>query len=284
MSTILVSGASGFLGQHVVRALLEDGGHHIIVTGRSEAKLRRLNTDYISYDLNERRDDCFDLLGRPDILIHLAWEDLPKYQNLTHIEHNLQNSYWFLKAMILQGVDNITVAGTCYEYGQQNGCLSEDRPVYPATSYSIAKDTLRRFLQLLQQQYPFRLLWTRLFYMYGPGQNPNSLIAALDEAIDSGEKVFNMSNGEQLRDYLHVKEVAGRLVRMALNPMCSGIVNICNGQPVSIRKLVERHLVTRDADIQLNLGHYSIPDYEPMAFWGDSGKQNKFLGQSNAIK
>ena len=110
--------------------------------------------------------------------------------------------------------------------------------------------------------------------MYGEGQNPNSLLPLLDKAIDRGDAVFNMSGGEQLRDYLPVTGVTERLVRLMEHPELSGIVNICNGVPISVRHLVENRIDERGANIKINLGHYPYPDYEPMAFWGDSKKFN----------
>jgi dTDP-6-deoxy-L-talose 4-dehydrogenase (NAD+) len=117
--------------------------------------------------------------------------------------------------------------------------------------------------------------------MHGVGQNPASLLAQLDRAIDAGDATFNMSGGEQLRDYLSVQEVGDRLCRLASTPSCSGIVNICSGKPISVRTLVERHLERRKARIRLNLGHYPYPDYEPMAFWGDPGKYARHCTMSN---
>ncbi len=145
-------------------------------------------------------------------------------------------------------------------------------PTHPANPYALAKDTLRKFMEELKHQHTFTLQWARLFYMYGPGQNPNSLLAQLDRAIDNGEPVFNMSCGEQLRDYLPVEVVASRLVALLEHPQYNGVVNICSGEPISVRRLVEQHHARRGADIQLNLGHYPYPDYEPLAFWGDAQK------------
>jgi dTDP-6-deoxy-L-talose 4-dehydrogenase (NAD+) len=106
--------------------------------------------------------------------------------------------------------------------------------------------------------------------MYGQGQHPNSLLAQLDQAIDRGDESFDMSGGEQLRDYLPVTEVAARLVALAEHSELSGPINICSGAPISIRRLVENRIAERNANITLNLGHYPYPDYEAMAFWGKS--------------
>src|SRR3546814_2015436 len=92
--------------------------------------------------------------------------------------------------------------------------------------------------------------------MHGPGQNPNSLLAQLDRAIDRGEEQFNMSGGEQLRDYLPVQVVALRLAALVSRPEHEGTFNICHGEPTSVRRLVETHIKMRQADIALNLGYY----------------------------
>ena len=106
--------------------------------------------------------------------------------------------------------------------------------------------------------------------MHGPGQNPQSLLAQLDTAIDRGDAVFNMSGGQQLRDYLPVSQVAADLAMISESRVFDGIVNLCSDDPSSVRNLVEQHLSLRGAAIDLNLGYYPYPDYEPFAFWGDN--------------
>jgi dTDP-6-deoxy-L-talose 4-dehydrogenase (NAD+) len=94
------------------------------------------------------------------------------------------------------------------------------------------------------------------------------LLAQLDKAIAEGAKEFNMSGGEQLRDYLPVETVAENIVRAAIDPAMNGIYNCCSGVPVSVKAMVENHLANKNLKIRLNLGCYPYNDYEPMAFWG----------------
>jgi nucleoside-diphosphate-sugar epimerase len=75
-----------------------------------------------------------------------------------------------------------------------------------------------------------------------------------------------------LRDYLPVTEVAARLVTILEHADLPGTINVCSGKPISVRRLVELRIAERQSTIQLNLGHYPYPDYEPMAFWGDSSR------------
>ena len=266
---VLVSGATGFIGKQVVQFLQSLGQWRILTSGRNEEKLKHLDADYIVYDLNQEQHNCYDQLGRPEVLIHLAWEGLPNYQESFHLHRNLINHYRFLKRMIEQGLPSLTVTGTCYEYGLQNGCLQETMPTNPTTCYGMAKDVLRRRLAALQQEHPFRLRWLRLFFMYGPGQPARSLMAQVDRALATGREDFDMSGGEQLRDYLPASEVAALIAKVALQPRHDGIFNICSGQPISVRRLVEEHIAAKGGRLRLNLGIFPYPDHEPLAYWGD---------------
>ena len=87
--------------------------------------------------------------------------------------------------MVANGLKDINVIGTCFEYGMQSGSLSENLPSKPVTAYAISKDTLRRFLEELKKNYNFYFKWIRLFYMYGKGQSPKSILPQLDKALDN---------------------------------------------------------------------------------------------------
>ncbi len=281
---VLVTGATGFLGNHVINELIKLENYTIIAAGRDEKKARQLKwfkkIDFISANLNETKDNYFDYFKQPDVLIHLSWEGLPNYKDLFHFEHNLFTNYTFLKNMLEHGLKDLVVIGTCLEYGMQNGCLHEELDTQPTTAYGLAKDTLRKFLEQLKSKIDFNLKWIRLFYMYGEGQNPNSILSQLELALGRNESIFNMSGGEQLRDYLPVEKVAEYIIKIALQNQITGIINCCSGKPISIRKLVENYLIEKKQQINLNLGYYPYPNYEPMAFWGDT---NKLKGIENVL-
>jgi len=280
MKKVLVTGATGFIGNYVVRRLLREG-HRVIATSANEQHAREQSwfgdVTYIPFDLAHLRPeaDYFDEMGRPELLIHLAWEGLPNYKSAFHLEENLPRHCAFLDNLVRHGLENLTVAGTCLEYGMQEGCLSETMPSMPANPYAKAKDELRSFLEKLPYRFAFK--WVRLFYMYGKGQNPKSLFSQLEKALADHEQQFNMSGGEQVRDYLHIETVAAYLTRIALLPQTTGIVNCCSGQPVTVRKMVEDYLAVNHQHISLNLGYYPYPDYEPFRFWGDVSKLKTIL-------
>jgi len=272
---VLVTGATGFIGSYVVNKLLKRE-HHVIATSKDQNKAYSYEwfsqVEYIPCDLNIMQENFFHFFRQPDLVLHLAWEGLPNYKDLFHLEKNLFSNYLFLKNMIENGLKSLVVTGTCFEYGMQSGALSEDMEAKPDNPYGLAKDTLRKFLVQLQKRIDFDLKWVRLFYMYGKGQSLNAILSQLDKTLENAETNFNMSGGEQLRDYLPVEKVAEYIVKIAMQNKVNGIINCCRGAPVSIRKLVENYLEKKQKNIHLNLGYYSYPDYESMAFWGDDKK------------
>jgi nucleoside-diphosphate-sugar epimerase len=275
---IAITGASGFVGQYVLRRLIQVSAEIVALT-RDETRLAewRNQIRVVKIDLSHSQPNCYTRLGNPDVLIHLAWDGLPNYKSLHHFETELPRQYLFLQAIIEGGLPSLVVTGTCFEYGMQSGELSEQLLAQPRNPYGYAKDALRRQLEFLQTVRPFDFTWARLFYMFGEGQPKSSLYPQLKEAVSRGDRIFNMSAGEQLRDYLHVEEIARLIVELATHRCNCGIVNVCSGKPISIRNLVEGWLREYGWEIQLNLGHYSYVDYEPLAFWGARQKLQRIL-------
>lgn len=277
---IAVTGASGFIGRYVLAELARQQIEVVAIT-RAATRLSALNVAgrIVEMDLAAPGADCFDRLGRPDVLVHLAWDGLPNYKSLHHFETELPRQFGFLKAMVEAGLPSLLVTGTCFEYGMQSGALSEDMPTQPTNPYGHAKDALRRQLEFLKASKPFNLTWARLFYMYGEGQPKNSLYPQLKDAVSRGERRFNMSGGEQLRDYLPIEEVARLISVLAIRRGDIGCINLCAGKPITVRELVQGWLEKNGWRIELNLGHYPYPDYEPMAFWGDRRRLDAILGK-----
>ncbi len=273
---VLITGATGFIGNYVIVELLKYN-YEIIASGTDFKKAKAFSwfaqVEFVEFDFKsfDSKINYYDYFLQPTHLIHLAWQGLPNYNNLFHFEKNLSLQYNLLKNLVENGVRDVTVTGTCLEYGKQEGILREDMVTIPVNSYALAKDTLRKFLQELSKHHFFHLKWLRLFYMYGPGQNPSSIFSQLEQAIENKESHFNMSGGEQIRDYLPVDKVAEIIVKLT-SVATQGIYNCCSGKPISVRKFVEDHLSERKSNILLNLGYYPYSDYEPFAFWGDDAK------------
>ncbi len=281
MKRVLVTGATGFLGNHVINNLLNYNCKIIATSVESmdEAKKQPWfkDVDYVSLNLNDNINDYNRYFDQPEILIHLAWEGLPNYNEPYHLEKNLPNSYCLIENMVSNGLKNVLVAGTCFEYGMVEGCLSEDMIARPENNYAEAKDRLRKLIEVLQDKYIFNLTWPRIFYIYGPGQSPGSLLGQLNRIVESGGNIFNMSPGDQIRDFIKVEEAAGIIAKLALNEKNNGIVNCCSGNPVTVLEFVQNYLKSINYKLNLNTGYYDYSKFEPMNFWGSTSKLESII-------
>lgn len=278
---VLVTGATGGLGELVINKLLAQG-IKVIATSRKDEKARQCDffdkVTYISYDINTQNEpDLYSYFKKPDALIHLAWEKLDEYKNEAHTTNILQSHKRFLSDLIDKGLKDITVVGTCYEYGLQEGILKESMASKPVLPYPEGKNLLREFLESKQKIRPFSLKWTRVFYVFGEVKGRKNLFTHLVNAIKNNESSFNMSGGEQIRDFLSPDEIAERIVKIALQNKVTGIINCCSGKPVKLKDFVLEFLNKNSSKIKLNLGVYPYADYEPMETWGDVEKLNGIL-------
>ncbi len=264
---IIVTGATGFVGRHIISNLLKKG-YSVTALVRDVEKAKTINslinTNLISFDISDKNKKIE--LPCDSVLIHCAWGDVKDTQSSKHIEEHFLNHYFFLKNIVEQGVKKILVTGSCYEYGLQHGPVFASTPTKPNTPYAFAKDYLHQSLRFLQSHLSFELIWARLFYMYGEGQDPKSIIPLFDTALENGDKVFNMSFGEQLFDYLPIEDIAKQIE--SLIHKNDGVFNVCSGKPISLRRLLEQRMKEKNKNIDLNLGYYPYRKQDSIAIWG----------------
>ena len=285
---ILVTGATGLIGNSVIRRLL-NLSHEVVATSANEEKARRMDwfpeVNYKAFDISAIHSfhaagqNLFDFFGKPDRIVHIAWKDSNLHESLIHFESNLLTHYAFLKTLIDGGITDVTVTGTSLEYGYQSGCLNESVVADPVVSYALAKYALLKLLQQVQKKNAFHLKWVRFFNVHGTRQHSNSLLYQLDQAVTNKQPVFNMSGGEQVRDFLPVEKAAEYLIKIADQNNHTGVINCCSGIPVKLKDFVEDYFLSRDHIIRLNTGHYPYKDYEPMVFYGNNEKLLNILSQ-----
>lgn len=272
---LLLTGASGFIGRHVLARLERCAGVDVSLLVHNK-QVDAFGGEKILGSIDDESLD-WNSIGRPDAVLHLAWAGLPNYRSAHHHEEAYRH-FKFLHRLIRDGLPRLICAGTCYEYGMAQGCLAEGDACNPSNAYGLAKDILRR--QIFLERGDTSILWARFFYLYGPGQAPTSLFSLVQQAIQRGDDNFPMSGGEQLRDFLPVTTAADYLVRLALKTEQQGVFNIASGTPISVRRLVETWFSEAGKAVRLDLGRYPYPDWEPFAFWGSTAKLNAALEHS----
>ena len=273
---ILVTGATGFIGNYVVLKLL-DMGHQVVATSYDSSKIHTKTwNDKVSYvkhniyDLSS--ENLYEKFNRPDKLIHLAWGNLINFKCESHLTTELPTHILFLNNLINNGLKDITCIGTCLEYGMKEGQLLESFETQPLIAYPKAKNILRIYLQKLSETLNIKFRWMRIFYLYGIGQSSKSILSQLQKAIEDDQEYFNMSKGDQIRDYLPVEIAAEYIVKYANQDRILGVVNCSSNNPITILDLVKSHIEKVGANINLKTDYFPYPDYEPKAFWGSNEK------------
>ena len=239
MPRVLVTGASGFVGRHVVDRLSERGDE-VVATGSGDRELEaRRGVRWHQVDLlNPEAGAALVARERPTHLVHLAWFSKPG-ANWTSLENVrwAEASLGLLRAFHAAGGERAVFAGTCAEYDWSYGLCSEVRtPTDPASLYGAAKDGLRRVALAAAQEGGIGLAWARIFFLYGRHEHPQRLVPAIALPLLRGEPA-PCSEGLQMRDYLHVADAAAALTELLHSPV-TGPVNIGSGVPLRVRDLV----------------------------------------------
>jgi nucleoside-diphosphate-sugar epimerase len=263
VKTIHLLGSEGFIG----RATQREGEHHSI-----HCWSHRLSDPNHHFNLLDPSSWQSLLNQNPTHAILLSWPGLPNYQDTSHVTRNLPACVELIEQLVAAGLKRLVVAGTCYEYGIQNGRLKEDQFTDPANCYAIGKDSLRRVIASRYNQHNLRWCWARIFYPYGIGQNPKSLLPSLLKALATGEEYFSMGSGRQVRDFIDVQVVARQLLILATHQEATGIYNVGSGIPRSVLEMVEEAVQANGGSIRFRRGVYQDRSDEPLAFWAHTDK------------
>jgi len=272
---VLLTGHSGFIGQNLLKYLLKKK-INLFVTKHNNIKIfGKKNINII--DLNNRLNQK-NYLTDFDLVIHAAWSSLENYNSTNHLKKILPENIKFLKKLIYLGAKNLVVLGTCFELGDCFGEVKETQIMKPNTQYGKAKKLLYDKLISLQKKKFFNLTWIRIFYIYGSGQRNKSIFSQLKNfnAMQSG-KVFELTEGKQLRDYMHVSTLAKKIIDLSFLNKDFGIINVCSGKPISVKNLVLKWKNKFRWKIKLKFGGKSLKKYEPNSFWGSTLKLKTIL-------
>lgn len=267
---VLVTGANGYIGRHVVKSLLDKGADVIacdIVTNEVDERAKRKTLNL--FDLPE--GNVFEQLGSPDVCLHMAWRNGFIHNAPTQMG-DLSAHYKFLTALIDGGLKQLAVMGTMHEVGYWEGAIDENTPCNPISMYGIAKDALRRAMILYCKQKDCILQWLRAYYILGDDKKNNSIFCKLLLAAEEGKETFPFTTGKNRYDFITVDDLANQLSAAAMQKDVVGIINCCTGIPMSLADRVEQFIKDNNLNIKLEYGAFPDRPYDSPIIYGNATK------------
>lgn len=274
MKRVLVTGANGYIGRHVVEKLLELGAEVYVsdfnYDGLDE---RAIRTTAPIFGQDEK---LFEKLGKPDVCIHMAWRNGFVHNADSHIA-DLPQHYGFIKNMIDGGLKQLVVMGSMHEVGYWEGAIEENTPCNPKSLYGIAKNALRQALFSLPVDEDVCLQWVRAYYILGDDLKNNSIFSRIIKMEQEGAKTFPFTSGKNKFDFISVDMLAEQIAKTALQREVDGVINCCTGNPVSLADKVEEFIAENQFKIRPEYGAFPDRPYDSPGVWGDPKKINEII-------
>lgn len=266
--TVVVTGAKGYIGRHVMAAF-----------GRLK-DVKSIPIDVDTVDILARADDknLYNDFGRPDAIVHLAWKDGFKHNSNAHLEY-LGAHYRFLTNMIDVGCTNITVMGSMHEVGYYEGCISDENPppCNPLSPYGIAKNALRQAIFAYVRDKGISLKWLRGYYITGDEAHASSVFAKIFQMGKEGKETFPFTDGKNRYDFIDVDDLSDEIVVAALTVGIKEIINVCSGKSVSLRDKVEEFIRKEGLLIRPAFGMFPSRPYDSPEVYGSNTKIMKLM-------
>jgi dTDP-6-deoxy-L-talose 4-dehydrogenase (NAD+) len=247
---VLVTGANGFIGRHVIKILQQRSGVDIVAADLVLEKntcCYNLECDLFSVD------SLYELAGMPDYCIHLAWMNGFVHDASSHMEQ-LSQHYKLCTALLDSGIRGLSVMGTMHEVGYYEGEVNESTQCNPVTLYGIAKNALCR--SLLVNKNANRVKWLRTYYICGDDLRNKSIFTKLLQAELNGLELFSLTAGMNKFDFIDINELANQIVTASLQDEVCGIIECCSGQPKTLYEMISEFAKKHQLKLKLEFGKY----------------------------
>tara|TARA_B100000959_G_scaffold283129_1_gene351272 strand:- start:362 stop:1207 length:846 start_codon:yes stop_codon:yes gene_type:complete len=272
---IVVVGGNSSIGQDLL-SQLKKKNVKIIPTYKNIKNIKnKYNLYWKKLDIRKNKKNFFSYLEYPDIVVNLAWPDIPNYKTKKHFStYKIQKR--FVSNLIKNGLKNFIGIGTCYEYGKVKGKVSEDYKTKPIIPYAQAKLNLLKSIQALKINYSFKYTWLRPFFVYGKNNKRKTLFTLIKDLDNNKIQKLEVS-GNLVRDFISTKYFNMILTKIIFFNKEYKVLNICTGKGITVKEFIKKNLKNKKNIKKINLKGKNKNDFEGKSFWGDNRKLNQIL-------
>ncbi len=274
---VFVTGASGFIGSYLVKALIDEG-HEVLCLKRLTSKLDALDEYVTKVKWIDNTEGWINAVRsfKPYIIYHLAWNGVAASDRIIWEKQisNIAMQQELLDLALEVGCKKIVGIGSQSEYGDFENKIDESSPINPKTAYAAVKAASQTIMKSFCEINGIDWYWFRLFPLFGPHEADKWLIPSLIKSMVTSDHM-DLTLGEQRLSYLYVGECAKAIMMAIYANGKSGVYNVCSDNPMPLRMLVEKIRNKVNPDFKLNFGALPYRFGQCMYMEGDTAALRK---------
>ena len=266
---VIITGASGFIGRPLSKKL-SLMGHDVlgisrkIIHDNSSITWLKANLAIPSSYENSIKEFC------PEVIIHLAWQDIPDF-SYEKSQLNLDQSKRFISFIVsIKSCKKLLIPGSCWEYSQPEGKCKISNQALPSNDFTLAKNSLRLWTEILCKEHLINVAWFRVFYAYGPGQRSDSLIPSILKSLKIGS-LPDINTPQNANDFIYIEDVVSAFLTAVNNKFQSGVYNLGSGSSTPVLDVcrIAENIVLNSSSLTKSLNQKTINKSKDIDFWAD---------------